>query len=119
MCRGVEMRYQRGMLLALLLACSGPPADTGEPAGCDTGPDVSWHSSGEGFFLTYCNACHSATTDDRAGAPTGVDFDTEAQVRAQAERIRVRVLEEQTMPVGFGVDEDDLFLLDRLLTCGL
>ncbi len=103
----------------LLLACAGPPADTGRDTTCDTGPDVDWHSFGEGFFATYCLACHSSTTPDRADAPIGVDFDTEAQVRAQADRVRVRVLDEATMPVGGGVSEDDLVLLDRLLECGL
>lgn len=105
-------------MLLLLLACAGTPADTA-PAGCDTGPHVTWDSFGEGFFTTYCQACHSETAPDRAGAPVGVDFDTEAEVRARVERVRVRVLEEATMPVGGGVYEDDRALLTQYLACGL
>ncbi len=106
-------------MLLLLLACSGTPADSGLPRACDTGPTVTWETFGEGFFTTYCQPCHSATTPNRAGAPEGVDFDTNEQVRAQVDRVRVRVLEQLDMPVGGGVDEDDLLLLDRYLECGL
>ncbi|MFN7142292.1 MAG: hypothetical protein ACK4YP_00825 [Myxococcota bacterium] len=105
-------------MLLLPLASVPPPPDTAS-AGCDTGPHVTWDSFGEGFFTTYCQACHSGTAPNRAGAPVGVDFDTEAQVRAQAERVRVRVLDEGTMPVGGGVYEDDRELLARYLACGL
>ena len=108
------------MVLLLLACAAGPASDAPErPASCDTGPDVTWATFGEGFFTTYCLACHSATAPDRAGAPAGSNFDTEEDARAQAERIRVRVLEEGTMPLGGGVAEDDLVLLARLLDCGL
>jgi uncharacterized membrane protein len=107
------------MMLPLLLACTGTPVDTGLPAACDTGLDVTWHSFGDGFFRTYCQACHSGSAPDRSGAPAGVDFDTPEQVRAQAARIRARVLDEETMPVGGGVSAEDVVLLDRYLECGL
>lgn len=109
-------------MFLVLLACAGAPADTaapGRPASCDTGLDVTWESFGEGFFATYCLACHSATTPDRAGAPAESNFDRVDEVRAQAAAIRARVIEEETMPVGGGVSEDDLLLLARLLDCGL
>ena len=106
------------MRLLLLLACAGTPADTA-PAGCDTGPGVTWESFGEGFFLTYCRSCHSVAAPDRGGAPVALDFDTNLQVAEHADRVRVRVLEEGTMPVGGGVAEDDRALLARYLECGL
>lgn len=109
------------MLLVWLAACGGAP-DTGgatvDDAACDSAPEVTWDGWTDGFFLTYCRACHSATTPDRRGAPVGTDFDTEAQVRAQADAIRRAVLEDATMPVGGGVYEDDQALLGVFLDCG-
>lgn len=110
-------------MLLLLLACSGPAdsslQETAVPAGCEEAPSVSWQNWGHGFFLTYCGACHSATSPSRDGAPEDVNFDTKLEVEAQKERIRTRVLEEQTMPLGGGVYEEDLQLLEVMLTCGL
>ena len=87
----------------------GPPVDCGDPTG------LSWDAFGSGFFRTYCTACHSSTTPDRHGAPDGVDLDSEEAVRALAPRVRARTLEDQTMPVGGGVLEEDRVLLDRYL----
>ena len=117
------------MSLLLLFACgeggdsSKEPGttvtDTGEPASCETAPSVTWESWGHGFFLTYCNACHSSTAVNRSGAPEGVDFDSRADTVEWKGRIRARVLEEQTMPLGGGVYEEDLSLLEVMLACDL
>lgn len=121
------------MTLLFLLACDTPgtvagvtapvtPA-AGPPdvaAACADLPDVSWDAWGEGFFRTYCTACHSgANTDQRNGAPVGVDFDTEAAVKARASDVRRVVLDQGTMPVGGGVFTDDLALLEVFLSCGM
>jgi uncharacterized membrane protein len=47
-----------------------------------------------------CTVCHSASPADRSfgPAPAGVSFDTPAQIRAFADRIRVRAVETRTMP---------------------
>ena len=119
------------MLLLLWLACgeggdsgsgkepTDTPVDTARPAACADAPAVTWESWGHGFFLTYCNACHSADTPERSGAPEGVDFDTRAQAVQWKDRVQARVLEEGTMPLGGGVYEDDLQLLEVLLACDL
>jgi len=78
---------------------------------------VTWDNWGEDFFTTYCDACHSSRTPDRRGAPEASVFDTEAQVVDQLDRVRVRVLDEQTMPLGGGVFEEDLTLLHRWVAC--
>ena len=117
------------MILALLplLGCAvpsptpdvsrAPPAAT---RACADLPDVSWEAWGAGFFRTYCTACHSsANLDARNGAPEGIDFDTEASVRARAQDVRRVVLENGTMPVGGGVYTDDLVLLEVFLACGM
>ncbi len=49
-----------------------------------------------------CTVCHSANPADRTFgvAPGGVTFDTPEQIRARAERIRVRAVATKTMPPG-------------------
>ena len=110
------------MILALLLACTGaPPEDTARTpatAALCVGPSaVTWDNWGEDFFTTYCDACHSSRTPDRRGAPESAVFDTEAETIAQIARVRARVLEEETMPLGGGVFDDDLSLLRPWVEC--
>ena len=107
-------------MILLFLACSGgtDTADTA-PAACADAPNVTWASFGDGFFATYCRACHSANTAERYGAPEAVNFDTLADVRTFQDSVRRTVLDDQSMPVGGGVSDDDARLLDYFLTCGL
>jgi cytochrome c5 len=115
------------VLLLLLLACgdastdSAAPLgeDSSEPSDCADAPGVTWESWGEGFFTTWCQACHTVTTVERNGAPPGVDFDTEADVVFWSASVRQAVLEAGTMPVGGGLSKDDTVLLETLLDCGL
>ena len=86
---------------------------------CEEIYDLNWENFGQGFFLTYCNSCHSESSPNRFGAPEGIDFDTEAQVRAWRDRLEVVVLEEESMPLGGGVFDDDLYLFGVYLECGL
>ena len=110
-------------LLVLLLACTDGDGDSAAPATtvteCADAPGATWASFGDGFFAFYCRGCHAAETPDRYGAPEDVNFDTREDLRLHADRVRVRVLDEATMPVGGGVYPDDLVLLDVLLRCGL
>lgn len=109
------------MILLSLVACDTPPVPPVPPAAeCATLPDVSWDAWGNGFFRTYCTACHSsANADQRGGAPIGIDFDTRAAVKLRAADVRRVVLDNGTMPVGGGVFPDDLLLLEVFLACGL
>jgi hypothetical protein len=119
------------LLLALLVGCA--EEDTDAPGLGDTAADrdtaivedgdwdcvpdeaVTWGGFADGFFTTYCRACHSVDTPDRRGAPAGVDFDTRSDVLRQSGRVRARALEARTMPLGGGVVEDDLILLEGWL----
>ena len=94
------------------------PEDTGGGP-CDGLPAVTWSGWAQGFFRGYCTSCHSRTASDRWGAPEGIDFDTEADVVGRAAQIRSAVLDRQSMPVGGGVIEADLELLQIYLDCGL
>ncbi|MFN7146608.1 MAG: hypothetical protein ACK4YP_22735 [Myxococcota bacterium] len=103
--------------MLLLLACAGAPADTAAAeTGCVT--SATWQNFGDGFFASYCRACHSATTPERYGAPVGIDFDTEEQVRVLESSVRHTVLDAGTMPPGGGLLPDDLALLEAWLDCG-
>ncbi len=120
------------MMVWLLLACSGAPtkmADTAEGAGqtdssltdtattAETNCDESWDAWANGFFTTYCRACHSQSSANRFDAPVGVDFDDRSDTVARLEQVRIWVLENQTMPVGGGVPEEELTRLDSWLQC--
>ena len=97
------------MLLSFFLAC-GAPQDTA----CDVSP--SWDGWAEGFFLTWCSSCHSETTTQRHGAPEFVILDTEEQILPWKERIEIRVIQQQTMPVGGGISAEELDRLQQYLT---
>lgn len=106
------------MILALILACD-PAEDSADPI-CDGAETVTWESQAHAFMTTYCVSCHSVyNTEARYGAPEGVDFDTEADVVRQKARVIARVIEEESMPVGGGVYDADLYLLDVYLSCTL
>ena len=88
-----------------------------EPDSADLDCSINWDGWADGFFATYCRSCHSVTSAERYGAPEGVDFDTRADAIQWAERIRLRVLEQETMPLGGGVVRADLEPLDIWLRC--
>ena len=96
-----------------------PTVDSGvelvDPVVCEDSEGLTWDGFGWGFFLTYCNACHSASTSDRYGAPEGVDFDSAEDVARQSGRVRARVIDAGTMPLGGGVPADALAQLDAYL----
>jgi uncharacterized membrane protein len=105
-------------MMLLLLACAA--AESAVDPMCVDSPVVTWEGWAHGFVTTWCLGCHSAqNTDWRFDAPEGVNFDTEADTYAWADRIRVRVLDEQTMPVAGGLSDDDRVLLDLYLSCTL
>lgn len=109
----------RALLLLVLAGCDGD-APASAPAGdCADLPPVTWEGFAAGFFRSYCGACHTPGSPDRHGAPEGVDFASEADAARLADRVRARVLVDGDMPVGGGVPEDDLALLELWLDCGV
>jgi len=120
----------RLLLPLVLLACAGPPdahkdghLETGDDTAvedfCVDQPEVTWDAWGQGFFRSYCTACHSRQATDRRGAPASIHFDTEADARQFRLQIQTSVIDNGTMPVGGGVVAEDLMLLQVLLRCGL
>ncbi len=121
-----NLRHIQALICSMVLvwACGGEQ-DTGQPKvqtslQCETGLEApTWDGFAWGFFRTYCSACHAQAAPDRHGAPSSVVFDTERQASAQSAAIRRAVLELGTMPVGGGVDPEQLIMLERYLDCGI
>ena len=87
--------------------------------GCEDAPPVTWDSWTHSLMLTHCQGCHASTASNRYGAPLGIQFDTEMDSIDLADRIYVRVLQNQDMPPAGGILEDDLYLLDVWLRCSV
>lgn len=121
----------RALALTLALGCGAtvPPDDdveTGDSGvvATDTSPDpcapLTWETAGAPVVLTWCTPCHSEdlTGMARSGAPRGVDFDDEDDVRQRAARVWARALSDPpTMPPASGPSEDALDRLGAWLTC--
>ena len=75
-----------------------------------------------GIVLQRCLPCHSQFPTDRTFgvAPAGVAFDTPDAIARLAERIRVRAVETQTMPLAnkTGMTPDERALLARWIAAG-
>jgi uncharacterized membrane protein len=112
----------RFLFLPLLLACGTDPQTEDSSAAvdplCEQGYDLNWDNFGHGFMLTYCNSCHSVDSPNRFGAPEGIDFDTEEQLVEMRTRVEFVVIEDETMPLGGGVFDDDLYLFEIYMECG-
>lgn len=114
------------------LASTGDPGSTGATTGpaeypslderpCPEDSILTSEDFGAPFMLTYCTGCHhgSLKEGERAGAPVGVDFDTLAKVRAQADRIWARSGDQNaTMPPVGPPPADARARLGEWLACG-
>lgn len=74
------------------------------------------------IIVRRCAGCHSATPTipGIASPPGGVTMDAPAQIRAAAPRIRIRTLEQKTMPPGnvTGITDEERDLLRRWIDAG-
>ncbi len=92
------------VLVVVMCGCNSTPTNGGGGDGNDNDSapctDLTYANFAEGFMTAYCTECHSSAlmVADRQGAPEGVDFDSLAGVEAQLDRIRVRAVEDGTMP---------------------
>jgi uncharacterized membrane protein len=85
------------------------------------GEAPSW-AQVQAVVLARCVACHSSAPRVTAfgAAPGGVNFEKPGVLHRYAERIRVRVVETRTMPLGnmTGMTEDERALLARWIAHG-
>lgn len=74
------------------------------------------------IIVQRCAVCHSETPTipDFAVAPLDVKFDTPAQIKALASRIKVRAVEQRTMPLGnrTGMTDEERDILRRWIDAG-
>ena len=110
--------------LAVGTAGCGKDADSAsDTVDCSRTPPLTWDNFGKGHMDKHCNGCHSVLIPDaqRQGAPSGVDFNTYADVLEWEERIRARatraVLDEPTMPPGGGPSDLELERTLEWLDC--
>jgi len=77
------------LIVAALTACGEPVVGVDTASTCPPIDPPTFASFGQGFFTTYCLACHSQarTGTDRNGAPVTIDFDTRSLVRENTSRI--------------------------------
>lgn len=94
-------------------SCGGADSAAEAPKACT----LTWDGWADGFFATWCRACHSANTTERYGAPEGVNFDTEADIQTHADAIWRVVFETGTMPVGGGLPENARTALEAYFEC--
>lgn len=76
------------------------------------------NATGREIIQKNCLSCHSASlaAGARAGAPTGVNFDTEADLQRWAASIRDTTIVRKTMPPGAPLPDCELATLDAYLT---
>lgn len=98
--RGERSRFILPVSIIALISLALVTSPAFEKAGDEFG-EVSFQQVNE-IVISRCIQCHSATpTDDQWNlAPNNVMFDTPQQIQAQAERIMVRSVRTQTMPLG-------------------
>lgn len=73
------------------LVSDAPTADAGPGSGATCSPTstLTYENFGRAFFTTNCTTCHSVANVGaaRRGAPASRNFDTQAEIQMQAERI--------------------------------
>lgn len=94
----------------------GADGSTGSAASAPTFTEVRT------IIAQRCAACHSETPTEPGITSTagGVGLDTPKQIRARAARIKIRVVEQRTMPLGntTGITDEERTMLGRWVDAG-
>lgn len=99
-------------LLVVLLACGD------DRRACET-TFPTYDTFGEAFVISWCRGCHSIESTARHMAPVGVDFDSLDEMRARADKIRMRAGTTLGMPPAGGPSADERALLVEWIDCGM
>jgi len=121
--RGPRARWAVGLAALTLAAAmffSSPKSVVARtPAGADSVPSFA---AVRAVIAQRCQPCHSQYQSDRTfgPAPGGVTFDTPESIARLAERIRVRAVETETMPLAnkTGITPEERSLLARWIAAG-
>jgi len=108
--------WSAAVLLSVFTGCGGGDGSNVE---CDESIEINYETWGEGFLATHCQGCHASGAPYRYGAPANITFDTESQMVLLYDSVWRTTVEERVMPPAGGVSEDDLYLLQQWLVCGL
>jgi hypothetical protein len=107
-------------IFAVLIAACGSWTELEDVSCPPEGTDLTYDNFAVSFFASYCNRCHSVSTEDRKGAPLAYVFDTYDQVHVLRERIFLRsAADNDTMPPG--PDDPPIDQRDKLaewIACG-
>jgi hypothetical protein len=100
----------------------------GDPTGatCPDGSTLTYDSFGRGFMDDYCVRCHSSevTGDDRKGAPSDHNFDTQFEIQSFHDHIDWMAgagpdaVNTQMPPSGTAPSEAERRQLSEWLACG-
>lgn len=124
------MRSLRSLVVVVLAACGNDvgmpppgkePLPQPDPDVCETSY-LDYANFGAPFVSNWCRGCHSSSVPAgmRQKAPLDVNFDTEADVLAQRERIAARSLgTKPTMPPAGGPSAEERALLAEWIACGM
>lgn len=108
--------------IGALASCTDPIGEPpGAPASCEHS-DLDYVSTAAPFVVNWCRGCHAGALpqDMRQGAPLDVNFDNESEVRAAADRIRVRATGDRpSMPPVGGPSVEERALVREWLDCGM
>ena len=98
------------------------PSATPVPGAAGPGTPAPPFTQVRTIIAQRCAACHSETPTEPGLTSTagGVPLDTPQQIRARADRIKVRVLEQRTMPLGntTGITDQERAILGRWIDTG-
>jgi uncharacterized membrane protein len=116
--RGRWLLPAAGALLVVLAVATAPAA----PDGGARAEERALFAAARVVIAERCAPCHSSapTLPGTAGVPAGAVFDTPAQMRAWAPRIRERAVIAKTMPLGnvTGMTEEEREVLGRWIDAG-
>jgi uncharacterized membrane protein len=113
------LRWISVVTLLPLGGCATADSDLPEADVCADQPVVTYENFGQGFMTQHCQSCHASALvgDARSGAPASVSFDTAADVGRFASAILDVSVENDAMPPGGGVADDDRARLEIWLRC--
>ena len=95
------------MIILWLLACK-------EEVSCPDTP--TYENWAEGFFISKCQPCHAPEAREVFGAPA-IEMNTHEEILDILDVIQNSVLDNERMPPGGGLSDDDRILLQSWLDC--
>lgn len=111
-------------MLALLASFSFVAACGGDDGGGADCTDTAAQARGQAIVAdgtSGCQSCHASAKvgADRGGAPPAITFDDAADITTNEERMRVRALDQKTMPPAPGgpLNAGQLSDLEAFLDC--